>query len=325
MNISARTGVAASRLTAAVIICAFADDRWELTLNAVRSAIEQDEPPDEVLLVVDHNPQLAQRLMRSLSGVRVLESEEEPGLSGARNTGLDHTSCEIIAFLDDDAVADTGWLKSLRAVYQDEPTVVGVGGAVLPVWPGVKPHWFPGEFGWTLGCSYDGQPTQRHDVRNLLGSNMSARRSDEIALPRFSHGLGHVGRRPLGCEETQFFIELARAMPGSHIVYEPNITVRHTVHLQRTKVRYFIRRCWSEGLSKAVVAKTVGSGEALSIERTYVRTTLVAGIARRVHHAIRDHNLDDLAQAAAIVVGLFVTTCGYLAGVSRRHGRSEAR
>jgi glycosyltransferase involved in cell wall biosynthesis len=272
------------------------------------------EPPDEILIVVDHNPSLARRLERELVGVRVLENEEDRGLSGARNTGLRHAAFDVIAFLDDDAFASRDWLRGLKATYESDPAVIAVGGSVEPSWQGPRPRWFPAEFGWVIGCSYEGQPTTRAVVRNLLGCNMSVRRSANTPLPTFSPAVGRVGRRPVGCEETEFFIQLKRAEPQKLIVYEPEITVTHVVEQRRMTLRYFVHRCWCEGLSKAIVARSVGFGEGLSTERQYVRRTLTRSVGRAFRGDLGPGAPGRFARAGVICLGFVATTAGYVVG-----------
>ncbi len=45
-------------MSASVVICAYTVDRWAVTQRSVASALGQDPPPDEVVLVVDHNLEL---------------------------------------------------------------------------------------------------------------------------------------------------------------------------------------------------------------------------------------------------------------------------
>ena len=61
--------------------------------------------------------------------------------SGARNTGVGAADEEVVAFLDDDAVPDPGWLESLISAY--ETGVLGVGGEIEPDWATARPRWFP--------------------------------------------------------------------------------------------------------------------------------------------------------------------------------------
>jgi len=61
-----------------------------------------------------------------LPAVVAVENTEERGLSGARNTGVRAARGEVIAFLDDDAEAEPGWLEYRVARYRDG-RVLGVG------------------------------------------------------------------------------------------------------------------------------------------------------------------------------------------------------
>ena len=71
-----------------VIICAYTAERWDDTMRAVASVQAQQPAPNEILLVVDHNPELLTRLAEALPGVRVVSNTSERGSSGARNTGV---------------------------------------------------------------------------------------------------------------------------------------------------------------------------------------------------------------------------------------------
>ena len=124
-------------LRVSVVICAYSEKRWEQTRAAVESTLTQDPAPAQVLLVIDHNTGLAKRARNELPGITVLESDDVPGLSGARNTGLRAATQPVTAFLDDDAQARPGWLASLVEPYRS-PDVVATGGTVNPWWPGTS-------------------------------------------------------------------------------------------------------------------------------------------------------------------------------------------
>ena len=94
------------QLEVSVVICAYTQRRWAQTCAAVESALSQHPAPAQLLLVIDHNADLAAQARRELPGAMVLESHETPGLSGARNSGLQAASQPITVFLDDDAASD---------------------------------------------------------------------------------------------------------------------------------------------------------------------------------------------------------------------------
>jgi GT2 family glycosyltransferase len=304
--------VAAAKLmsddTVSVVICAYDLGRWEQLVAAVESIGAQSRPVREVVVVIDHNPPLLARAQQAFRPrfVRVVPSDGRPGLSGARNTGVAAASSDIVAFLDDDATAEPMWIERLVEPYA-EPLVLACGGAVVPAMQAPRPPWWPAEFDWVIGCSYVGMPTERADVRNVIGANMSARRRSLLEIGGFPEGIGRVGARPVGCEETDLYIRLARLVPGARIVYEPAARVHHTVPAARLSWRYFQARCLAEGLSKALVARRVGSADALSSERAHALKVLPAGMARALREGAP-------RRALANASGLALTTAGYVGG-----------
>ena len=146
--------------TSSVVVCVYTEDRWDAIVASVSSVMRQIPLPLEVLVVVDHNTRLLARCLRELRGVTVVANEGEPGLAGARNTGVAHSTSEVICFLDDDARAAPDWLATLLRHYSD-PAVLGVGGRIEPDWgDGPRPRGLPREFDWVVGCSYTGLPAR---------------------------------------------------------------------------------------------------------------------------------------------------------------------
>jgi GT2 family glycosyltransferase len=312
-------------VTVTVIVCAYTEDRWDQIKAAVASVRHQMTGPDQVLLVIDHNDRLLHRATAAFPDVSVVANAGPPGLSGARNTGLAEAHGDVVAFLDDDAEAETDWLDRLVGHYAD-PHVIGVGGRAVPAWDRARPRWFPAEFLWVVGCSFTGQPTQVGPVRNVLGCNMSFRRAalegtGGLTPARFDPALGRVGTKPIGCEETEFCIRLRRRHAPGEIRYDPAAGVRHLVTAERSTWNYFRRRCYSEGRSKAVVARLVGVEPGLSAERQYTRSTLPRGVARELRSSVADPA--GLLRAVTIVAGLIITACGYLAGGVRRRAERQ--
>ncbi len=303
-------------ITVSVILCAYTLDRAEQIGAALESVVHQVPAPSEILVIVDHNEGLLDWLeahVTRYSGdpcIAVVPSTGPQGLSGARNTGVTLATGDVVAFLDDDAQAEPGWLAHLVAPYTD-PAVVSVGGSVAPAWEADRPAWFPEEFGWVVGCSYRGQPTMLAPVRNAIGANMSFRRSSLIAAGGFSARVGRTGSDGRGCEETEASIRVSRQHPGTQVLLEPAAKVRHFVPTQRTTWAYFRRRCYAEGQSKALVSQLVGRGDGLASERDYVRSTLPAAVVAAVASAYQHHDLARITPAAAIIGGLVATATGY--------------
>ncbi|MFD5480269.1 glycosyltransferase family 2 protein [Streptomyces hawaiiensis] len=315
-----------------VVICAYTEDRWEDILAAVSSVHAQSRPALETLLVVDHNETLRERLAKEYKessdggAVRVLANAGPRGLSAGRNTGIAAARGEVVAFLDDDAVAERDWLRYFAEAYAD-PRVMAVGGRTVPVWAsGRRPDWFPEEFDWVVGCTYRGLPRGRVRVRNVLGGNASFRRSAFDAAGGFATGIGRDGdKRPLGCEETELCIRLSRARPDAVLLIDDRAVIHHRVPEIREHFGYFRTRAYAEGLSKALVARSVGAQKGLESERRYATRVLPAGVARGLRDAVLARP-GGAGRAGAIVAGVLTAAGGYVVGsVRARRGGTTFR
>jgi len=301
-----------ARPTVSVVVCGYAQERWDDVSRAMSSLRAQTEQAQEIILVVDHCPDLLRRARRELAGVTVVPNRFARGLAGGRNTGLATARGDVVAFIDDDASADPGWLATLAGRYTD-PQVAGVGGLVRPVWEAGRPRWFPPELDWVVGCSYRGMPEASEPVRNLIGANMSFRRAMLEDLHGFSTGLGRVGTFPFGCEETELCLRMSQRYPQAVLLYEPAASVSHRVRRERMGWGYLGWRCFAEGLSKAKVARLAGARRALASERAYLRSTIPHGVSRSLAGAARGH-LTGLASALAMVLAVVAASVGYVTG-----------
>jgi len=305
----------AQALDISVVICAHTEARWAQLVRAVESLRSQSVAPREIVVVIDHNLALADRACHQLPGARVIANDRRRGISGARNSGIAAARAAIIAFLDDDAIAEPDWLEQVLAGYSS-PNILGVGGAIAPHWQTHRPRWFPAEFDWVVGCTYRGMPTEAAPVRNLIGCNMSFRRQVFDQIGGFRDEIGRVGAQPFGCDETELCIRLRQRLPHALLLYNPAARVRHGVPEERARWDYYRARCLLEGRSKALVARLVGAGDGSATERAYTLRTLPRGFARGVRDALVGGDPSGLARAGAIGLGLAITTAGYLQGVA---------
>jgi GT2 family glycosyltransferase len=301
-----------------VVICAYTEERWNELVAVIESVQCQTLPPNEIIVVIDHNPQLLKWVQKHIPDVIVVENTETNGLSGARNSGIAAARSHILAFLDDDAVATPNWLMFLNEVFS-EPQVLGVGGPVIPLWLDHKPAWLPEEFYWVVGCMYRGMPNTLQTIRNPIGANMSFRREIFEVVGGFRHEIGRVGIRPLGCEETELCIRARQQWPERSFLYQPYASVFHRVPGSRTNWRYFFSRCYFEGISKAFVSQYVGVKDGLASERIYTFRALPQGILHGVIDALFHQDLSGFARAGAILSGLTMTAVGYLVGGISSH------
>jgi GT2 family glycosyltransferase len=317
MTAPAATGrAAASGLTVSVVIAAFASERWDHLRAAVASVAAQTSPAIETIVVIDHNQDLLDRATRELQHgagvdgappVVVIPNTRARGASGARNSGVARCHGNVVAFLDDDACATPGWLQPLVGHFADAG-VVGVGGRLDPLWGAPRPRWFPGEFGWAVGTSYSGMPERATRVRNVWAGSMAVRRPAFDAAGGFREDFGKIGSvsRP---EDT----DLCLRVSGGAWLYDPASAASHLVPAERTRLRYFLVRCFNEGRGKAGLAAQNGVGASTSAERGYASRVLPKAAARELRCAVRGDGAAAL-RGAAIVAGAGAAAAGFAAG-----------
>jgi len=111
-----------------------------------------------VVIVVDGNPDVFDRVREdfgSQENVVLHNNDENQGISYSRTKGAKLASGEVVAMIDDDAVAEPDWIAELVSVYTSTDAVV-VGGRVAPNWVSGKPDFFPRNFtGWLAVTNAD--------------------------------------------------------------------------------------------------------------------------------------------------------------------------
>ena len=101
-------------------------------LDCVQSVLEQTRLPDE-LIVVDSSDDNSPALIRERFGdqVHLVHLAERTLPGDARNVGAREATGDVLAYTDDDCIADPHWLEELAKPYE-APSVVWVAGIVWP-------------------------------------------------------------------------------------------------------------------------------------------------------------------------------------------------
>jgi GT2 family glycosyltransferase len=109
-------------------------DRPDMLRRALGSLLAQTVAPGTIM-VVDNAPSddRARNLVREEFSVVRYVREPIPGLNFARNRALAAASEQIVAFLDDDAVADGRWVAATEAVFQESERIALCTGKVGPL------------------------------------------------------------------------------------------------------------------------------------------------------------------------------------------------
>lgn len=291
-----------------VVVSTYTTERLADVLSCLSSLREQTLRPSEIILVLDPSKTLF-RSYRSRVPVDVkVISADSVGLSNARNVGIRNAEGEIVAFVDDDAIADKTWLENMAKLYSD-PLVMGVGGSIVANWEVKQPKWFPEELNWIVGCSYKGLPTKRSDIRNPIGCNMSFRKLVFQTVGYFRFDIGRFGKKLLSKEETELSIRVLRGIPNSKIVYEPRAIVYHKVCQKRASLRYIWARSFYEGVSNSMISPESRSSRVKSAEASYLRYLIRVAIPSRL---ARIYSFEAASQLLVLLLSMSAVLGGFL-------------
>lgn len=106
-------------------------NRLSYLRDCIASLLALAPLPDEIIVVndgsTDGTRQYLNHLAKTNPRIRVFHHEGNRGLSAGRNTAIKHARGEIIAFTDDDCIADPHWLRELVAPFHDQAVVAAYG------------------------------------------------------------------------------------------------------------------------------------------------------------------------------------------------------
>lgn len=293
-----------------VVVCTHADERYDAFRAAAESVLDQSHDPVELVAVVDGNDQLCSRVREEFGdreNVRIHCNETNRGLSYSRTRGVELASGDVIAFLDDDAVAREDWVEQLCRGY--ERGALAVGGRMVPEWADGEPAHLPEEFSWLVGVTYEPRLEPWSEVRNTMGSNISFRREVFEELGGFDEQVGLAGDEHLQAEETEFCIRMQEAF-GRGVLYNPDAVVAHTVFAYRTRVTWLLQRAFWQGYSKRAV-ETIG-GDRGDDERDYLRHLAFESLPRRLRGLVGNPSVAAAQQLCLLVALTLSVGLGYL-------------
>ena len=190
--------------------------------------VVDNAPPDEAThdLVIGRYP-----------AVRYLR-EPVQGLDFARNRALASATGDVVAFLDDDAVAGTGWAAALGAVFAADPGVAVCTGRVEALGEGTEgERVFEANGGFSRGLGRirlpadAGQPLHGRPAPLIAwavsvgsGCSYAVRRETALALGGFDEALDLGAALPGGGDHDLLW----RALQAGHsVVYEPAALAWH--------------------------------------------------------------------------------------------------
>lgn len=296
-----------------VVVCTYAPEMYDAFVEAAESVLSQTYEDVELVVVVDGTESVYERAVEDFGereDVAIRANDENRGLSESRNVGVEVASGDVVAFMDDDAVADERWVEELVAAYE-EHDAIAVGGKMVPEWVAGKPEFLPEEFYWLVGVTHRGFPDEG-EVRNTFGSNISFRREVFEELGGFDPEFGRTGSSNSQAEETEFCVRM-RDKFGRGVYYTPNAVVAHKVFEHRTDFVWLIERAFWQGHSKRGMETLVP--ESTGEESEFLSRLLREFVPAHVGGLVRDPSLAKLEQLLTLLVFSGVVGMGYGYGI----------
>jgi GT2 family glycosyltransferase len=279
---------------------------------------QQTEPPEETV-VVDSSDDTQSRdvcsAFREVNYVRFAGGRHQ--MPASRNLAMNHSSAEILAYVDDDCLVDPDWLERLRDTYRQYPEVAGVGGRITDARWAYDPSCPIGQVD-SLGrvtCNFFGDPGGAPAVDILPGGNMSFRREWLAAVGGFDPGFTCTNHR----EEADLCLRIRRQ--GGILRYQPSA---HAVHLNARNAlgelqpwhEFFLRYSFSRNETYFVIKQFGHNWRA-------VRRTLLSDSIDFLHTVVKSRSP---ALMATVPVFAVAKTAGLAAGcryrLRFRRGRS---
>lgn len=233
-------------MTISVVVVAKEADN--IIKHLFSSLSEQERKPDEVLIIVDNLDDNTLKMVGFPSSVRVVLNEKG-GLGAARNKGLIEAQGDYVVFIDADAFADSGLLKSVEKFFSEKPSVVAQAGPIVNVGSyeeiykiRLKAKLQSLAKKWKNVDSVGFWPTNNFSVKKAIAMNIGG----------FKEDIHYAGEDMLFCNKLK---EL-----GHKIAFNPNALVYHIYYGHRGSV---LRRHIRNGKGRAEIFRYTSLGTLL--------------------------------------------------------------
>jgi len=232
------------------IICTY--NRSNILEGAIESLIDQtiDKNKFEIIIIDNNSSDNTHEVVKKFekySNVRyVFESEQ--GLAFARNRGYIEAKGRYIAYIDDDAKAESDWIENIYAIIQcNNPPPLIIGGPIYPFYLTKKPEWYLDEYEIR---TWGKEPRYLNIGEYLSGSNMIFSKEILEEFGGFDTKLGVVGGKLNLGEESSLFNKIWEKYGNTKIgFYSPDLKVYHLVPDEKMTLHYFFKRRFMAGQS----------------------------------------------------------------------------
>ncbi|HEY7890891.1 MAG TPA: glycosyltransferase [Solirubrobacteraceae bacterium] len=192
----------------------------------------------EVLVIDDAGPSAQQRAIAERFGARYEPHPRPLGLNVARNTGVEHSSGELVVFVDDDVEVREGWLAALIGAAREHPDVDVFTGPIHPRLEGRPPRSCGRERAPITSLDLGDRDTDQ--LRYAWGANMALRRSALQAVGPFDVSLRDGG------DEQEWQERLRRRGPAK-VLYVAAAALEHRRCARDARARALVRAAYRRG------------------------------------------------------------------------------
>lgn len=220
--------------------------------KAVEKIIANTVQPDEII-IIDQTPDNStfEALLALIETGKVIYIKEAfPSLSKARNIGWKKAIGDVIAFTDDDAMADSRWIENIKKSFERKDLNIGVlGGQVIPFYEEKNPDWtIPKRWEYLLPVYNQGNSLESFKKGAFpAGVNYSIYRSLLEKFNGFDEAIGpQAGRKiQIPCEDAELALRLDKSI--FNLIYNPSCIVYHPVPLSRQNPEFINNRVLEDG------------------------------------------------------------------------------
>lgn len=240
-----------------VVICCYnSEERIERVLQHLAEQKADQNVSWEVVVVdnasTDNTAEAARKSWTREDIMLKVVHESNPGLSNARNKGLNESSCSIVSFIDDDNWVEDRWVQKVYDWFTGNKRIGLLGGRGEAVFEEVRPAWFGNaERGFAAGPQAKSTGKQ---YKTLYGAGLSIRKSvwEHLKSNGFEFILsGRKGKSITSGEDSElcFAVRLA----GYELYYDEDLKFEHFMPRGRVTWDYLIKLNKSFGKTDPVI------------------------------------------------------------------------
>lgn len=297
-----------------ICVCTFRRASLAETLRSLHALVVPDDFCVRILVIDNDDTPSAESIVAASAASATLPIRylHRPGrnISLARNAALEASDAELVAFIDDDEVADASWVTALVAMQAATGAEI-VLGPVAAHYPRDAPAWMRrADIHATRPVWVEGAILTGYSCNVLID-----RRKPAISAQRFDAALGRSGG-----EDSFYFRALTAA--GATIAYAPDAHVSELVTSERLSLSWLARRRLRMGKTHALsLLAHDGAARLPAMALASGKAIICAGMAA-IFLPNRARSMRD-ALRACLHVGVALGLAGH--GPAELYGKGETK